>query len=103
MGMGSGAILQGMKIEANAVIARSSMPVETSVGSEVVLMALKSGECYGLGETGSEVWRRLAEPQTVSALVSGLREEYAAPEGVIESDVEELLGDLLKRGLVEVR
>ena len=92
-----------MKIAANALVARSSLPVETNVGSEVVLMALKSGECYGLGETGSEVWRRLAEPQTVDALVSGLREEYSAPEGEIENDVLELLEDLLKRGLVEVR
>ena len=92
-----------MKIDANTVVARTSMPVETNVGSEVVLMALKSGECYGLGETGSDVWRRLAEPQTVERLVNGLREEYAAPEGVIESDVQELLGELVERGVVEVR
>ena len=92
-----------MKIDAHAVIVRSSTPVETNVGSEVVLMALKSGECYGLGETGSEVWRRLAQPRTLEELVRELREEYAAPDGEIERDVSELVDDLLGRGLVEVR
>ena len=79
------------------------MPVETTVGSEVVLMALKSGECYGLGETGSDVWRKLAQPQTLEALVRELREEYEAPVGVIEEDVTEMVEELLRRGLVEVR
>ena len=33
------------------------------MGSEVVLMTLETGECMGLGETGSsDVWRLLGEP-----------------------------------------
>jgi hypothetical protein len=99
----SGAILQRMKIEETALVARSTVPVETTVGSEIVLMSLQTGECYGLGDTGSEVWRKMRQPVLVSTLLSELREDYAAPVGVIEQDVKELLEDMLKRGLIELR
>ena len=92
-----------MKIAGNATVARSKTPVETTVGSEIVLMSLQSGECYGLGDTGSEVWRKMQQPVEVTTLVKELCEEFSAPEGVIESDVTELLEDMLKRGLIEVR
>ncbi len=48
-----------MRFDKHATLVRSAKPVETTVGSEVVLMTLDSGECLGLGETGSDVWRLL--------------------------------------------
>ena len=92
-----------MKIDESATIVRSGGPVETTVGSEVVLMTLDTGECMGLGETGSDVWRLLREPTRLPEVVAALREEYQAPEGVIEGDVRELLEEMLGRGLIEVR
>ena len=91
-----------MKIEESAAIVRSTAPVETTVGLEVVLMTLETGECMGLGETGSDVWRLLATPTRLPELVAALREEYQAPEGVIEADVRELLEEMLRRKLIEV-
>ena len=92
-----------MKIDDGMTIVRSTKPVETAVGSEVVLMTLDTGECMGLGETGSDVWRLLATPTRLAEVVRALREEYQAPEGVIEEDVAELLEEMLGRGLIEVR
>jgi hypothetical protein len=91
-----------MKIDKNVTIVRSPKPVETTVGSEVVLMTLDSGECLGLGETGSDVWRLLAQPTHLEPVVLSLSETYSAPPGVIEQDVIELLEDMLQRGLIEV-
>ena len=91
-----------MKIDKNATVVRSTRPVETTVGSEVVLMTLESGECLGLGETGSDVWRLIGTPTRVDRLVESLSEMYSAPEGVIERDVAELIVDMARRGLVEV-
>ena len=88
----------------NAVtLARSPRPAETTVGTEVVLMTLESGECFGLGETGSEVWRLLARPTRLEPLVTALSSQYDAPAQVIEQDVRELLEELLDRGLIELR
>ena len=73
-----------MKIDDSATIVRSGAPVETTVGSEVVLMTLSTGECMGLGETGSDVWRLLSTPMRLPELVAALGAEYQPLEGVIE-------------------
>ena len=83
------------------IFRRSTTPVETTVGSEIVLMSLESGNCFGLGETGSDVWRLLAEPSTLDSLVSRLRETYDAPAGTIEADTAELLDTLHGMKLIE--
>ncbi len=92
-----------MRIDKQVTIVRSSKPVETTVGSEVVLMTLDTGECLGLGETGSDVWRLLATPTHLDALVASLSETYSAAPGVIEQDVVELLEQMLDRGLIELQ
>ncbi len=91
-----------MKIDKNAIVVRSAHPVETTVGSEVVLMTLESGECLGLGETGSDVWRLIGQPIRLEDVVESLSGMYSAPEGVIEQDVHELIGNMARRGLVEI-
>src|SRR6202051_2139985 len=91
-----------MHIDKSSTIVRSTKPAETTVGTEVVLMLLESGECIGLGETGSEGWRLLKEPTRVDQVVEILRQSYDAPQGVIEQDVLELLQQMLDRNLVEV-
>ena len=83
-----------------AVIRKAPGPVETTVGQEIVLMELAAGACYGLGETGSDVWRQLAQPIRFDALVHNLRVEYEAPAGALEQDVAELLEDLRTRNLI---
>jgi hypothetical protein len=92
-----------MKFDIQGMFVRSSKPVETTVGSEVVLMTLDSGECVGLGETGSDVWRLLEQPTRLEPVIAALHETYEAPPGVIEQDVVELLESLLDRGLIEVK
>jgi hypothetical protein len=92
-----------MRIDKQVTITRSSTPVETTVGSEVVLMTLDTGECLGLGETGSDVWRLLASPTHLDPIIASLSETYAAPPGVIEQDVIELLEQFLDRGLIELQ
>ncbi len=86
----------------DTVVCRAGTPVEAIVGSEVVLMILDSGECYGLGETGSDVWRLLVGSISVAQLTHSLRETYAAPEGVLEQDVVELLQKFYDYKLIDV-
>lgn len=92
-----------MKIDRAVLLARSVGPVETTVGTEIVLMSLESGECMGLGETGSAVWRLLGEPNRLGPMVQALSATYDAPAEVIERDVAELLEEMVRRGLLEIR
>ena len=84
----------------DSLLRKAPGPVETTVGREVVLMELGAGACYGLGETGSDVWRQLAQPIRLASLIDNLRAEYDAPAGILEQDVAELLEDLRSRNLI---
>jgi hypothetical protein len=85
-------------ITAESVVSWSETPVAT----EVVLMNVGRGRCYGLGETGSSVWRRLGSPIRVEDLCRELMLEYRADPEVLVIDVLTLLEHLQEEGLVRV-
>ena len=65
-------------------------------------MSVERGRCYGLGETGSSVWRRLESPIRVDDLCRELMLEYNADAGVLTHDVIALLEQLHHEGLVRI-
>jgi hypothetical protein len=89
-------------ITAESVVAWSETPVATEVDREVVLMNVGRGRCYGLGETGTSVWRRLGSPIRVDDLCRELMLEYHADPEVLARDVIALLENLQEEGLVRV-
>jgi hypothetical protein len=91
-----------VQIHADSIVSWSSSAVATDVNDEVVLMNMERNRCYGLGATGSQIWRLLSSPIRVSDLVSKLQGEYDAPEGQIEVDVVSTLADLHSEGLVQI-
>ncbi|MDP9038742.1 MAG: PqqD family protein [Acidobacteriota bacterium] len=90
------------QINPDSVVCWSSAPVGTEVNDEVILMNMDRDRCYGLGVTGSDIWRRLRTPIRVSELWTQLAEEYAAGPGEIESDVLRTLREFAAEGLIEV-
>ncbi len=95
--------MHALRITDDVTLIRSSRPAETTVGTEVVLMTLESGQCFGLGETGSAVWQLLAQPTRLQPIVEALSNTYDAPAPVIERDVRDLLEEMLERGLIELQ
>ena len=61
------------EISTDSIVCWSNAPVATEVNDEVVLMNLERDRCYGLGSTGSDIWRKLRSPIRVSELSSQLR------------------------------
>jgi hypothetical protein len=90
------------RISPHSIVRWSAAPVATEVNGEVILMNLDRDRCYGLGATGSDIWRRLREPIRVNELCRQLSEEYEASPGQIESDVLRTLGEFAAEGLIEV-
>jgi hypothetical protein len=90
------------KIGRGSVVRWSSEAVATEVNHEVVLMNLDRDRCYGLGTTGSDIWRRLRAPISVAELWAQLEAEYDAKPGQIEADVLRTLEELRAEGLIEV-
>lgn len=90
------------QITPDSIVHWSNAPVATEVNGEVILMSLERDRCYGLGLTGSEIWRRLARPIQVAELYKQLNDEFEASPGEIESDVLDTLRELAAEGLIDV-
>lgn len=90
------------QIQGDSVVSWSEDAVATDVNDEVVLMNMQRNRCYGLGSTGSDIWRKLGSPIRVSEIIEQLTDQYDAPAGKIEADVLRTLGELQSEGLVQV-
>jgi hypothetical protein len=95
--------MSAREIGQNSIVCWSEVPVATEVNDEVVLMNLERDRCYGLGSTGSDIWRRLRAPIQVSELSRQLRAAYDSAPGEIESDVLRTLQEFAAEGLIQVR
>jgi len=85
-----------------SIVCWNSALMSTEVNDEVVLMNLERDRCYGLGRTGSDVWRRLGSPIQVSDLSTQLETQYDSLPGQIEPDLLLMLRELAVEGLIQV-
>jgi Coenzyme PQQ synthesis protein D (PqqD) len=85
-----------------STVSHTQNPVAADVAGETVLMSLERNRCYGLGITGSDIWKRIQSPVRVADLIANLVDEYQAAPGTIERDVLELLTQLADEGLIRV-
>ncbi|MBI4703907.1 MAG: PqqD family protein [Deltaproteobacteria bacterium] len=70
---------------------------------EAVLLDLRDGAYYGLNEPGSRIWELLATGMTVGELRARMLAEFDVDEATLRRDLEELLGELTRRGLVDLQ
>lgn len=83
-------------------IAASEDAVAREVSGEMVLLNLESGQYFGLNQVGGAVWKALGDAQvSITQLCDAVEAEFDAPRDVIETDVTELVGQLLEHELVQ--
>lgn len=69
---------------------------------EAVLLDLDSETYFGLNETGARFWALLASGSSLGRVLETMGEEYDAPLEVLHRDLEQLLGELERLGLIRV-
>jgi energy-coupling factor transporter ATP-binding protein EcfA2 len=72
----------------------------TGLGEEAVLLDLKSGTYFGLNAVGSRIWQLIAGEAPLGTIRDTLLAEYDAQPGLIWHDIEVLVGELRRRGLL---
>ncbi len=68
---------------------------------EVVLLNMSSQQYYGLNDVGASMWKSLMEVRNVATAGDLLSKEYAVEPAVLRADLETLVRDLLKAGLLK--
>jgi hypothetical protein len=85
------------------VYERARELMEAELGDELVALDPAGGECFGFNGVAATVWRLLERPGTASELKQSLLSEYDVDPAQCEAELEELLADLVSRGLVRSR
>jgi hypothetical protein len=70
------------------------------VAGEAVILNLETGKYYGLNEIGTRMWTLITEHGCLQPVYNALLEEYDVHEERLQSDLLELVDDLVARGLL---
>ena len=78
--------------------------VSCVLDGETAILHLGSGTYYGLNAVGSTIWNLIQEqPRTIAEIRDRLLQQYEADPGECERDLLNVLDDLCKASLVEIR
>jgi coenzyme PQQ synthesis protein D (PqqD) len=92
-----------MTLTESATLCADPDVLATTFGNEVVLLNLRDGIYYGLEDVGALIWSMLARPVTVRDICAAVCAQYDVDAHRCERDVLEIVGDLTKCGLIQVR
>ena len=92
-----------MKIDLESVVVASKDQLSSSIGGETVILGLKAGHYYGVGDVGARVWQLIQEPRRVAELRDAIVAEYEVAPAVCEADLLKLLDRMAEARLIEVR
>src|SRR6185369_5291351 len=70
---------------------------------EAAILNLKTGVYFGLNEVGAWVWRLIQTPLTVVEVRAAMLDEFDVTPERCDSDLQDLLRDLVKHQLIEIR
>ncbi len=71
--------------------------------SGAVLMDPVTGDCFELNRLGAEIWSLLAAGDSSSQIATKLALRYEVPEMTVAADVQTLVADLARHGLLDLR
>jgi hypothetical protein len=83
-------------------IKQSPHVLETSFGEKKVIFSLKSYLTYILNQSASEIWDFCKRPRYINDIRAFLGREYAVSVSKTSEDVNRIVSELKKHGLVEV-
>ena len=78
----------------------SSEVLTQEVGGETVILDLKSESYFGLDEVGTRIWQLLQEQKDIQTITATMLNEYEVEEEQLEKDIQNLLTQLNKAGIV---
>ena len=91
----------------DAVYRPSADIVAREIEGQLIIVPIAAGvgdmedELYSLNDSGRAVWGKLDGKRSLGEIVAELSDEYEASPGEIEADVTGLVGELLRRRMLE--
>lgn len=83
------------------VYRRAVSLMEADLGDELVALDADAGNCFGFNAVATAVWRKLENPKDFDELRSELLAQYDVSAEECAAELQDLLDDLIDKGLVE--
>lgn len=80
---------------------RNADILTANVDHEVVMMGVQAGSYYGIGGTGTMIWKLLAEPKSLDELIDHIAADYDVERERCASDISSFVEELLGLNLIE--
>ena len=85
----------------DTVVVAARTQVSSILGGEAAILDTAHGVYFGLNSVATRVWGLIQQPRTVRQLRDSLVSEYEVEAGRCESDLLNLLNELLAAGLIQ--
>jgi len=89
-----------MEINLSQKVTISSDALFQEVSGEIVILDLKSESYFGLNEVGARIWQLMKEHQELQKVYDVMLQEFDVEACQLRGDMQDLLGELFKAGLV---
>jgi len=89
-----------VKIPSSAKITVPDGVLVQELQGESVLLNVNTENYYGLDEVGTRMWAVLSEAPSIADAIDTLLDEYEVERATLESDVSDLLIELLEKKLI---
>ena len=87
----------------NQIITLSPDVISQEVSGETVLLDLNSENYFGLDEVGTRVWQLIESCGNLQQVYDTMLAEFAVEPDQLEDDLEQLLADIEKAGLITLQ
>jgi hypothetical protein len=87
----------------NQTITLSPKVVSQEVSGETVILDLESECFFGLDAVGTRIWQLIRDDADLLTIYNTLLDEYEVEEAQLQADMEVLLADACKRGLISLQ
>ncbi|MDG1389174.1 MAG: PqqD family protein [Halioglobus sp.] len=90
-------------MDLNQVVTLSPDVISQEVSGETVLLDLNSEHYFGLDEVGTRIWQLIDSSGNLQEIYDTILSEYEVEADQLLEDMTQLLGDIEKAGLVELK
>ena len=91
-----------MPLTPETVVVRSTEPLNASVADSLVLFSIKLEKYFALDAVSAAIWHRLEQPTALKDVCESLQKEFDVDPVVCERDVQQLVSELVSRGLIDI-
>lgn len=90
-------------VTGQSIVVAAKDQVSSDVGGEAVILNMQNGVYYGLDPVGARIWNLVQQPKRVADLRDAVVSEFDVEPARCETDLIELLQNLLTEGLIELQ